>query len=289
MQNGDRIARHDDGALGEFLSPEERRRLDAIRRELAEEFETETVAEERPPASERRRARGGAEPWRQRPRVDAERGEHLRARAIADAERRHRRAGVERPARRARRRARRLVLGAAFLAGATVGVTVGALATLMVQVSIDLPAAWTFLTGPRGEDAAFPAAAAPRPAPDDLLRTLREWADATRRHDVDAQMAFYPPRVPRYGRWLDVTRADVRGDKQRAIDRTWIATMEVERPDVSLDADGRAAVTTFRVRYEDPQARRRRDAWRELRWVRTVDGWKIVGERDLDAGSTNRS
>jgi hypothetical protein len=55
-------------------------------------------------------------------------------------------------------------------------------------------------------------------------------------------------------------------------------------PIVELADGGRSAVSRFRKRYviEGPVVRRRGEVLQELRWARTPEGWRIVGERDAE-------
>ena len=125
---------------------------------------------------------------------------------------------------------------------------------------------------------------------DDIRRALRAWTAAASRNDIDALTAFYPPRVPVYHAWRDVTREEVGAEKRRTLDPSRVAEMDAGRAEITLGADGRTATT--RVPKRDMgkgAADRGREAIQELRWIRTIDGWKIIGERELEVTSSRRA
>jgi ketosteroid isomerase-like protein len=111
---------------------------------------------------------------------------------------------------------------------------------------------------------------------------LNAWLAATKRGDIDAQMQFYPPRVPVYYTWRDVPWSAVRDEKLKVFGAATTLEVETGPPTVDVAADGRTALTRFRKRYviEGPVIRRRGEVVQELRWTRSPDGWRIVAERD---------
>jgi hypothetical protein len=130
-------------------------------------------------------------------------------------------------------------------------------------------------------------AAAPAPRVADrraLTAALDEWLAATRRGDIEAQMQFYPARVPVYYTWRDVPRAAVREEKMKVFGEATRLEIATDPPVLELTDGGRGAVTRFRKRYviEGPTIRRRGEVIQELRWSRLPDGWRITAERDAE-------
>lgn len=119
---------------------------------------------------------------------------------------------------------------------------------------------------------------------------LREWIDAAKRRDIPAQMAFYPPRVPVYYTWRDVSHADVRADKVKVFADLDAALIRTGPPVIVAKSDG-LVLTRFHKRYvlTGAHGNRRGEVVQELEWARTVDGWKIVSERDVEVVSPTRS
>ncbi|HZT43824.1 MAG TPA: protein kinase [Chthonomonadaceae bacterium] len=117
----------------------------------------------------------------------------------------------------------------------------------------------------------------------ELTRQLRRWITATNTGNIDAQMRFYPRRVSAFYLKHDVSRDDVRAEKERVFDNANVIAIHASDPIIYLSDDGQEAVMRFRKRYTIAGW----DKWRhgevlqELRWRRTRQGWKIVGERDL--------
>ena len=117
---------------------------------------------------------------------------------------------------------------------------------------------------------------------DGLRDALDAWLEATRRGDIEAQMAFYPDVVPVYYTWRNVRSAAVLAEKRKVFGEAWTLHVRAATPQIARTADGHAAVTKFRKAYaiEGPRVRRRGEVLQELRWIRTEDGWKIASERD---------
>ena len=115
-----------------------------------------------------------------------------------------------------------------------------------------------------------------------LHDALEEWIEATRRGDIATQMRFYPARVAVYYTWRDVPRDAVHAEKLKVFGAASRLDITTDAPAVELAQDRRTAVTRFRKQYviEGPALRRRGEVLQELRWARTDDGWRIVGERD---------
>lgn len=128
-------------------------------------------------------------------------------------------------------------------------------------------------------------------------RTRREvraatlaWLDAHRRADLDAQMRFYPARVPVFYRWRDVERQAVRAEKARVLGGATTIDLSIGEPTIAVEVPDRRARTRFSKRYviHGPHVMRRGEVMQELRWMKTADGWKIVGERDAEIMASDR-
>lgn len=192
------------------------------------------------------------------------------------------------PPARARRRGRAralplFVLGT-VLGGAVGGVTGGLTTLLWLRYADDRAARAPIDRGALvSED---PAAATRESLPDSaaLQSALNDWLEATRAGDIEGQMRFYPARVPVYYTWRDVTRQAVREEKRRVFGAATRLEITTDVPIVELADGGRSAVSRFRKRYviEGPVVRRRGEVLQELRWARTPEGWRIVGERDAE-------
>ncbi|MBA3322434.1 MAG: SRPBCC family protein [Pyrinomonadaceae bacterium] len=126
-----------------------------------------------------------------------------------------------------------------------------------------------------------------RDAPEGEQRTelraqLDEWIAATNARDVDRQMNFYAPTVERYYRRNNFSRTAVREDKARLAGRASLVDVQIGEPEVDFDENGRAATMRFRKRYNIEGIRNSRgEVLQELRWAKTDEGWKIIGERDV--------
>ena len=137
--------------------------------------------------------------------------------------------------------------------------------------------------------AAEPAtASSPAPSPrrgdpePDLRRALDGWIASTNAGDVSRHMRYYMPTVGRFYRTRNVSRSFVRAEKDRLFRRATRIDVRAGVPEIRTEGDGRTATMRFRKRYviEGPRVSRRGEVEQELRWVRTADGWRIVGERD---------
>jgi ketosteroid isomerase-like protein len=128
----------------------------------------------------------------------------------------------------------------------------------------------------------------PQRAADDeraALRTaLDDWLRATNARNLEVVMNFYPPALETYYLERNVSRASVRADKAQMLAQP--GTVLVQRagePDIKLSSDGGTATMTFRKPFTlGPNGQQRSgEVLQELRWQKTGQGWKIVGERDI--------
>lgn len=116
----------------------------------------------------------------------------------------------------------------------------------------------------------------------ELSRSLDGWVKATNARDVDKMMAFYGPRLLFYYRSRNTTDEAVRKDKMRSFERAQLIDVRAGTPEITLDRDGQTATMRFRKEYivKIRDRVRNGEVLSELRWQRTEDGWRIIGERD---------
>lgn len=115
-----------------------------------------------------------------------------------------------------------------------------------------------------------------------LGRSLDELVKATNARDIDKVMASYGPRLLFYYRSRGVSAETVRKDKARMFERSELIDVRVGAPEITLDRDGLTATMRFRKEYivKIKDRVRHGEVLHELRWQRTDDGWRIIGERD---------
>jgi YD repeat-containing protein len=115
-----------------------------------------------------------------------------------------------------------------------------------------------------------------------LNRALDEWIKATNARDMDKLMAFYGPRLLFFYRSRGVTSEAVRKDKASSFERAELIDVRAAAPEITLDRDGQTATMRFRKEYIVKIKGRVRsgEVLQELRWQRTDEGWRIIGERD---------
>ena len=122
--------------------------------------------------------------------------------------------------------------------------------------------------------------------PEGDLATLRgaldAWVAATNTRDLDRLMKFYDSRVDVFYRARDVTQEFVRADKERSFARAEALEVSVGDPEITVSRDDLTASMNFRKNYfvKLNGRERRGEVVQVLRWRRTDEGWKIVGERD---------
>jgi len=116
----------------------------------------------------------------------------------------------------------------------------------------------------------------------ELSRSLDEWVKSTNARDVDKMMAFYGTKLLFYYRSRNTTVDSVRRDKTRSFERAELIDVRTGAPEITLDRDGQTATMRFRKEYivKTKDRVRRGEVLSELRWQRTDDGWRIIGERD---------
>ena len=116
-----------------------------------------------------------------------------------------------------------------------------------------------------------------------LRRALDEWVQANNARDVDKELSFYNPKLYFYYRSRNVSRETVQKDKARMFERAELIDVRAGAPEITLDRDGKTATMRFRKQYviRIGGSERYGDVLQELRWQRAEDGWKIIGERNV--------
>ncbi|HEX8495394.1 MAG TPA: hypothetical protein VF658_21455 [Pyrinomonadaceae bacterium] len=116
-----------------------------------------------------------------------------------------------------------------------------------------------------------------------LRRALEDWIASNNARDIEKQISFYGPKLYFYYRARNVSRESVREDKARMYERAEFIDVRSDAPEITLERDGRAAIMRFRKQYvvKSGGSERYGEVLQELRWQRTDEGWRIVGERDV--------
>lgn len=117
----------------------------------------------------------------------------------------------------------------------------------------------------------------------EITQGLNEWIAATNAGNVDRQMVFYNPTVDVFYRTRNVSRDAVRAEKVRLFDQADRIEVDAGEPQIKFDSTGQTVTTRFRKQYviEGQTENRRGEVVQELRWIKTDEGWKIIGERDV--------
>ncbi len=120
-------------------------------------------------------------------------------------------------------------------------------------------------------------------APAGLRESLNAWVAAKNSRDMDKQLSFYMPRLNVYYRARNISLAGIYASKLLAIRRDGEVDISIDEPEITLSDDGRTAIMRFHKRYIwGRRGNHRGEVIQELTWVRTDDGWKIIGERDAE-------
>jgi hypothetical protein len=116
-----------------------------------------------------------------------------------------------------------------------------------------------------------------------LRRALEDWIASNNARDIDKQISFYGSKLYFYYRARNVSREFVQADKARMYERAEFIDVRADAPEITLERDGRAAIMRFRKQYvvKSGGGERYGEVLQELRWQRTDEGWKIIGERDV--------
>lgn len=116
-----------------------------------------------------------------------------------------------------------------------------------------------------------------------LRQALEDWIASNNARDVEKQISFYGPKLYFYYRARNVSREFVQADKARLYERAEFIDVRADAPEITLERDGSAAIMRFRKQYvvKSGGTERYGEVLQELRWQRTDEGWKIIGERDV--------
>ena len=109
------------------------------------------------------------------------------------------------------------------------------------------------------------------------------WIAATNARDVDKLMSFYNSKVDAFYHSQNVSQEFVRADKTRSLKRVEAIEVSASGTEITMSSDNRMATMRFHKAYAVKIDGREHhgEALEWLRWQRTDDGWKIVGERDI--------
>ncbi|MDT5123181.1 MAG: hypothetical protein QOC96_2663 [Acidobacteriota bacterium] len=116
-----------------------------------------------------------------------------------------------------------------------------------------------------------------------LRGALDGWVAATNARDVEQLMSFYSSKVDTFYHSQNVSQEFVRADKTRSLKRVEAIEMSANGTEITMSSDNRTATMRFHKTYAVKMDGREHhgEVLEWLRWQRTDDGWKIVGERDI--------
>jgi hypothetical protein len=118
----------------------------------------------------------------------------------------------------------------------------------------------------------------------EVLRTsLNEWIEATKKRDIEKQMAFYAPVLNAFYLTRNTSRDFVREEKARVFATAAVIDIQAEEPEIIFQDEGRTAVMRYRKKYRIVNGRQSRSGQviQELRWRRVGAQWRIFSERDI--------
>lgn len=135
-------------------------------------------------------------------------------------------------------------------------------------------------TGPHSVQADSAPDAQEKFAP--LRGALDGWVAATNSRDLDKLMSFYDARLNTFYMARNVSREFVRSEKARLFKRADLLDIRASAPEITINRTDNTALMYFRKQYvmTGNGQERSGEVLQQLRWRRTGDEWKIVGERD---------
>lgn len=115
-----------------------------------------------------------------------------------------------------------------------------------------------------------------------LRSALDGWIAATNSRDLDKLMSFYDARLNTFYMARNVSREFVRSEKSRLFKRADLLDIRASAPEIIINRTDNTALMYFRKQYvmAGNGQERSGEVLQQLRWRRTGDEWKIVGERD---------
>jgi nucleoid-associated protein YgaU len=142
-------------------------------------------------------------------------------------------------------------------------------------------------TAAAGSSASIPVpAASTKPVDDEaesLRRALNEWVASTNTRDIDRLTTFYMTTLKAYYLTRNVRRSVVRQDKLSSFRRADVINVRADEPEILFSHSTGTAIMRFRKNYVTETRSRKKsgEVIQELRWQKTVEGWKIISERDI--------
>ncbi len=117
----------------------------------------------------------------------------------------------------------------------------------------------------------------------ELNQSLESWISATNARDVERQMTYYSSNVNAFYLARNASLKTVQAEKTRVFGDATRVNMAAGKPEIVLSANGQIAKMRFRKKYSIKTVSQNRtgEVLQELRWQKSNDGWKIIGERDL--------
>jgi hypothetical protein len=118
---------------------------------------------------------------------------------------------------------------------------------------------------------------------------LEEWADSTRKRDLDEHMGHYADTLETYYRKQNVPAAQVRTDRSNAFVRYDQMDVKLDNIQVTPDPTGLRATVAFDKTWEfdSPDKNSKGSVRQQLTLLRVGGRWLINGERDLQVYYTN--
>ncbi len=108
------------------------------------------------------------------------------------------------------------------------------------------------------------------------------WLAATNNRDLDGQMSLYTKKMDTFYRSRHASLGDVREHKAGVYNGASSIDMRTNEPEIKIEDDGQTATMRFRKEWViKGKSSSRGRATQELKLVKTEDGWKITGERNV--------
>jgi serine/threonine protein kinase/ketosteroid isomerase-like protein len=109
------------------------------------------------------------------------------------------------------------------------------------------------------------------------------WLAATNSRDLDGQMSLYTDKMDTFYRSRHASLGDVREHKAGVYNGASSIDMRTNDPEIKIDDGGQKATMRFRKEWViKGKSSSRGRATQELKLVKTEDGWKITGERNVN-------
>ena len=124
----------------------------------------------------------------------------------------------------------------------------------------------------------------------EVTAAFKAWVDTINRREVARHIAWYTDPVRVFYDARNVARSVVYRLRSRTFDEAARIDVQTSDPEIRVGSDGRAATMVFRKGYvfEGSRSNRRGMIVQELSWRKAEDGWRIVGERALEDGTSGQ-